>query len=80
MSLQAIARDLETLTADLRHLESRVAGDGTARGSWSQTLVSAQVDALHVRLDTLADEVHGYQALAVRIAAGQQVAGQQVAG
>ncbi len=69
MSLHAIARELEALTADLRHLESRVSADGSTTATWLDAHASAQVDALHMRLDALADEVHGYQAVSVRAAA-----------
>jgi hypothetical protein len=61
-SLPAIAHELDLLTSELRSLESKLGLEGTTSPRWDTAAVTAQADALHIRLDALADEVHGWQA------------------
>lgn len=63
MSLHAITRELDALMADLHHLETRAHGDDAPPATWYGAALTAQIDALHLRIDAIAAEVHAYQAM-----------------
>jgi hypothetical protein len=64
MSLPSIARELDTLTAECRELDARVAATASTLPHEFLSAAAAEVTALLARLDVLAAEVGGFQAAA----------------